>query len=286
VIAAAIIRFLNFEFLPSRDGLLHFHNTNTGHRLSRKFDENAPDKFFKFLSQICWRFCIRIQPISVTTDGDLPISAGLSSSAACSIGFLRGLNHLFGLKFTVGQIAELSYEVERHDLGIMCGRMDQYSIAFGGVTAIETGELTKVTQIPMKNIPFVIGDSQEPRQAKGILNKTMKLLEEKNPAFVSYFDQIHRNVMAGCNAIQANDFRQIGKLMDYHWELERKMGASTPRIDAMIEAAKWAGAWGAKQIAAGGGCMIALAPDNAFKVIAAVEAVGGRAWSADLFNYP
>jgi hypothetical protein len=32
--------------------------------------------------------------------------------------------------------------------------------------------------------------------------------------------------------------------------------------------------------------MIALAPDNAFKVISAIEAVGGRAWSADLFNYP
>jgi hypothetical protein len=32
--------------------------------------------------------------------------------------------------------------------------------------------------------------------------------------------------------------------------------------------------------------MMALAPDNAFKVMAAVEGAGGRAWSADLFNYP
>jgi mevalonate kinase len=287
VIAAAITRFLNFEFTPSRDDSLHFYCRNNDHHFSRKFDENVPDEFFKFLSQICWRLRDRIAPISVTTYGDLPIGAGLSSSAACSIGFLRGLNHLFGLKMTVGQIAELSYEVERHDLGIMCGRMDQYSIAFGGVTAIETGDRTKVTRIPMKNIPFVIGDSQEPRQAKVILNKTMKLLDEKNPAFVSYFDQIHRIVMAGCNAIQVNDFNQIGKLMNQHQELERKMGASTPRIDAMIEAAKRAGAWGAKQIGAGGGgCMIALAPENAFKVISAVEAAGGRAWSADLFNYP
>jgi mevalonate kinase len=287
VIAAAITRFLNFEFTPSRDGSLHFYYRNTDRRFSRKFNENVPDEFFKFLSQICWRLRDRIGPLSVTTYGDLPVGAGLSSSAACSIGFLRGLNQLFSLKLSVGQIAELSYQVERHDLWIMCGRKDQYSIAFGGVTSIETGDRTKVTRIPMKNIPFVIGDSQEPRQAKVILNKTMKLLQEKDPAFVSYFDQIHRNVMSGCNAIQANDFRQIGKLMNHHQELERKMGASTPRIDAMIEAAKRAGAWGAKQIGAGGGgCMIALAPENAFKVISAVESAGGRAWSADLFNYP
>jgi hypothetical protein len=32
--------------------------------------------------------------------------------------------------------------------------------------------------------------------------------------------------------------------------------------------------------------MIALAPENAFEVIAAVEAAGGRAWSADLFSWP
>jgi mevalonate kinase len=115
----------------------------------------------------------------------------------------------------------------------------------------------------------------------------MKLLDEKDPAFVECFDQIHRTVMAGCNAIQANDYRRIGTLMDRHQEIERRMGASTKRIDAMIEAAKRAGAWGAKQIGAGGGgCMIALAPENAFKVISAVENVGGRAWSADLFNYP
>jgi hypothetical protein len=59
----------------------------------------------------------------------------------------------------------------------------------------------------MKNIPFVIGDSQEPRQAKAILNRTMKLLDEKDPTFVECFNQIHRTVMAGCNAVQANDYQ-------------------------------------------------------------------------------
>jgi mevalonate kinase len=287
VIAAAVTRFLNFEFSRSTDGLLHFRNSDTGNVYSRQFDVNGTDDFFKFLSQISWRLRDKIAPVSVLTYGDLPIGAGLSSSAACSIGYIRGLDHLFGLKKSAAEIAELAYDVERNDLGIMCGRMDQYSIAFGGVTFIETGDHTQVTRIAMKSIPFVIGDSQEPRHAKLILNKTMQLLNAKDPAFTSYFDQIHANVLNGHNAILARDYRKLGKLLDVHQELERKMGASTKRIDAMIEAAKKAGAWGAKQIGAGGGgCMIALAPDNAFKVISAIESVGGRAWSADLFHYP
>jgi mevalonate kinase len=287
VIAAAVTRFLNFEFSGSKDGCLHFYNSDTKNRFSRKFDTNGTDDFFKFLSQISWRLRDRIRPVSVHTYGDLPIGAGLSSSASCSVGYIRGLNQLFGLKLTTPQMAELSFQVEHDDLGIMCGRMDQYSIALGGVKFIETGEQTNVTRIPMKSIPFVIGDSQEPRHAKAILNNTMKLLDEKDPTFTSCFDQIHQNVLSGYQAIKDKDFRQLGKLLDFHQSLERKMGASTKRIDAMVEAAKRAGAWGAKQIGAGGGgCMIALAPDNAFKVISAIEAVGGRAWSADLFNYP
>jgi galactokinase len=193
VIAAAVTRFLNFEFTRSDDGSLHFYNSDTKNRFSRKFDSNSTDDFFKFLSQISWRLRDRIAPVKVHTYGDLPIGAGLSSSAACSIGFIRGLDHLFGLKLKTAQVAELAYEVERNDLGIMCGQMDQYSIAFGGVTFIETGDQTQVTRIPMKSIPIVIGDSREPRHAKVILNKTMKLLEEKDPEFVSCFDQIHQN---------------------------------------------------------------------------------------------
>jgi mevalonate kinase len=248
VIAAAVTRFLNFEFSRSNDGMLHFHNSNVNASFSRAFNEQKPDEFFKFLSQISWRLRDRIAPVRVLTYGDLPIGAGLSSSAACSVGFLRGLNHLFELKLTTAQIAELSYDVERNDLGIMCGRMDQYSIAFGGVTFIETGDLTQVTRIPMKSIPFVIGDSQEPRQAKVILNKTMQRLEAKDPEFVDCFEKVHQTVLDGYNAIRGNDFRKLGRLLDTHQSLERRMGASTPRIDAMIEAAKKAGAWGAKQI--------------------------------------
>jgi mevalonate kinase len=286
VIAAAIRKFVHFEISPSPDGELHFVNSDTGSSFSRSFDENTYDEFFKFLSQICWRLKDKIKPLTCRTWGDLPIGSGLSSSAACSVGFIRGLNEYFNLALTNLEVAELAFQVEHNDLGIMCGRMDQYSVACGGVTFLETGAETKVTTIPMTEVPFVIGDSCEPRQAKVILNKTMSLLEAKDPLFVECFEGIHQNVMNGYEAIKQGNFRELGRLMNVHQTLERRMGASTKRIDAMIDAALAAGAWGAKQIGAGGGgCMIALCPENADAVMKAVEDCGGRAWHAGLFTY-
>lgn len=286
VIAAAVSTFLHFEFSPSDDECLHFYNADTGNKFSRPFDQHVFDEFFKFFSQICWRLKDKIAPINCTTYGDLPIGSGLSSSAACSVGFIRGLSKMFDLQMSSKDIAELAFQVERNDLGIMCGRMDQYSIAFGGVTFIETGNETKITSIPSKSLPFVIGDSSEPRQAKVILNKTMKLLEEGDPEFHSIFDTISGFVDKGYKAIQNDDYELLGQLMNSHQENERKMGASTSRIDAMCEGALKAGALGAKQIGAGGGgCMIALVPGNPEPVIEAIKQCGGKAWAASLFTY-
>jgi mevalonate kinase len=44
-------------------------------------------------------------------------------------------------------------------------------------------------------------------------------------------------VLNGYNAIQANDYELLGRLMDRHQAIECKIGASTRRIDAMVEAA-------------------------------------------------
>lgn len=287
VIAAAVSNFVHFEISPSSDQNLYFYNRDHNKRFSRPFDTLVEDEFFKFFSHICWRLKNKISPISCTTYGELPIGCGLSSSAACSVGFIRGLSSMFSLSLSNKEIAELAFQVERNDLGIACGRMDQYSIAFGGVTFIETGNETKVSTIKTKSLPFVIGDSCEPRHAKVILNKTMKHLEEKDEEWLGFYDLVNQYVVEGYEAILKEDDIKLGELMNKHQIVEKKMGASTRRIDAMCEAANLAGALGAKQVGAGGGgCMIAFAPQHQERIISALQACGGKAWAASLFIYP
>lgn len=63
--------------------------------------------------------------------GDIPIGAGLSSSAALEGGVLTGLKALFSLPITKKQIAETGRLAENEFVGVQCGIMDQFANIFG-----------------------------------------------------------------------------------------------------------------------------------------------------------
>ena len=283
VIAAAISKFLKFDIRKIEENEVRFYYLDK--KFVRPFDELIMDDFFKFFSQIAWRYREKIGPFECRVTGDLPVGCGLSSSSACSIGLLRGLSKLFNFDIEKHELAEIAYQVEHNDLGIMCGRMDQYSIAYTGATFIETGDLTKVTPISIDSLPLVIGNSCEPRKAKSVLNRTMDRLKENDKTYIDAFDKINSTVLTGLKAIQDHDLQTLGKLMLRHQEAEREMDASTPKLEKMIQAALEAGAIGAKQIGAGGGgCMIALCPGKTQEVLNAVESAGGQAWIVDVYH--
>jgi len=63
--------------------------------------------------------------------GDIPLGAGLSSSAALECGLAFGLDQLFNLELSRLEIAKLSQAAERNFVGVQCGLMDQYANMFG-----------------------------------------------------------------------------------------------------------------------------------------------------------
>ncbi len=95
-------------------------------------------------------------------------------SASVSVGFLKSLNRVHGLGLSETKIAELAYLGENHDLGIQCDRMDQYSIVFGGITFIETGDTPRVKHLDVDELPIIVGDSMEERKAASVLNRVKK----------------------------------------------------------------------------------------------------------------
>ena len=65
----------------------------------------------------------------------------------------------------------------------------------------------------------------------------------------------------------------------HHSRLRDHLNVSTPKIEAMIDAANEAGAVGCKiNGSGGGGCMFAYAPGKASTVADAIESVGGKAF--------
>ncbi len=69
--------------------------------------------------------------LAITIDSGVPVSMGVSSSAALEVATLRALEHLSGRRFTDTALARLAQRAENHVVGAPCGLMDQLAAAHG-----------------------------------------------------------------------------------------------------------------------------------------------------------
>ncbi|HME51198.1 MAG TPA: hypothetical protein VKM55_03200 [Candidatus Lokiarchaeia archaeon] len=302
VIAATINRFFNFEMTIRDDGIVHF--------LPRDYPEEEEsfsivdtDKVYECSQDVhlkYWHASLKSLSLFIESGQvtgfdasvgtvDLPIGAGLSTSAVVSVGFIMGLNELFDLHMSKAEIAEHAYDAEHNILGIMCGRMDQYSIAYGGVTFILTGDEPGVEVLDVVQLPLVVGDSCEPREAKKVLNRVKRELENENPVYLDAFEKMHQVVLEGKeNLIKGPNLARLGELMTAQQEQENVIEAATDKLNLLCQVSIENGAYGAKQMGAGGGgCMVAICPDaeTQRKVAKAIDVAGGKSLIIDIFNY-
>jgi len=72
-----------------------------------------------------------VSGLDMLFDGNLPIGAGLSSSASIEVLMAYALDQLFQLNIPKIEIALLSKKVENEFIGVNCGIMDQFAVTFG-----------------------------------------------------------------------------------------------------------------------------------------------------------
>jgi len=288
VIAMAINLMMRFNYKPRTDDTIEFYSYNTNERIHFTLDESPPKNIdLAYWSVLFDRLKSNIDHgFYLDVSSDIPIGGGLSTSAALSVGFLKIISEVFTLNLNNNEIAELAYLGENHDLGIQCGRMDQYSIAHGGITFIHTDDNPRVEQLKLKNLPIVVGDSVEDRKAASVLNRIKKQILLKDEITLKAFKEIENCVTQSKTALLNNDYQKLGMYMEIQQQQEILLEATTPKILKLCEAAKNAGALGAKQMGAGGGgAMLAIAPGRQNEVVKAIERAGGRAWIFDIYNY-
>ena len=219
--------------------------------------------------------------LEVEIHSQIPISAGLSSSTALCIAFIQALNTAFRIGLSTPEVAELAFAVESADLGVECGRLDQYAIAYGGVTYIETGSPTRVERLETKSLPIVVADTQEKHNTQELQVWLRNRIRSGERLLLDSLGRVVELVLAGKQAVSRGDMETLGRLMNDQQKEELLMGTSTERLELFCRSARDAGALGAKQMGAGGGgCVIALCPPGREPQIkAAFDGLGAPSWA-------
>lgn len=289
VIAAAIDIYQHIELTPrdDREVVLCSHDLE----VTEQFALGDPADYSGIMKYV--RAAVHLlgdklpQGFDLSVRSELPVGGGMSSSAALTVGALRAIRAGFELDLTDADVAEYAYRAEHDECGISCGRMDQYSIAHGGVTFIVTGSRPRALSLPVDDLPIVVGNSNEPREAKAVLSRIRGELEAGDPVTLKCFEIVYQCVLEGHEALVSGDDNKVGILMTRHQAQERRMQCSTPKIEALIDASLSAGAVGAKQMGAGGGgCMIAYCPRRQEEVAEAIRSTGGTPYICNVHRWP
>lgn len=247
--------------------------------------------------------------------GEVPISAGTSSSSALVVSWVSFLAHVAdeGRELAPEECARLAHAAEVLEFNEPGGMMDQYTASFGGLLSIVFHPAVRVARLDASLGSFVLGDSREPKDTMAILARvknrvlaiTRRLAERHSDFSLHTIERgrldgfgsdlapeeralldgtIHNRDLTrqalGLLSGSAPDRRELGRLLDEHQAVLREvLGISTPKIDRMLDAAMRAGACGGKiNGSGGGGCMFVYAPDNAESVARAIEGAGGKAY--------
>ena len=196
---------------------------------------------------------------------------GFGSSSAVTVATLK----LLRPDATNRQLFDAAYTIVLDIQGVGSG-FDVAAAVFGGTLYYIKNKA--IEPLAVKDIPLVVGYTGIKSNTVDLIKMVAKKREEYPEKVERICKAIGKIVEEARMKIIEGDWERVGRLMDFNQEYLRDLGVSSEKLEALITAAKAAGAYGAKLSGAGGGdCMIALAsPDKRAGVEEAITRAGGE----------
>jgi galactokinase len=235
--------------------------------------------------------------------GDIPLGAGMSSSAALECATAFALNELFGLKLDPMTMVKLSQKAENQFVGVQCGIMDQFASMFGKknhVIRLDCQTLDyEYVPFNTDGIRIVLLDtnvkhslaSSEYNTRRQQCEAGVKLVRAHHPEVKSlrdvsldmlkeyvapvdalinqrceYVVEENNRLLASTEDLQKGDIAAFGrKMFASHEGLSGKYEVSCPELDFLVQQVKGhPGVIGARMMGGGfGGCTINLVKEEA-----------------------
>ncbi len=241
---------------------------------------------------------IEVGGVDCVFESNIPIGAGLSSSAAIECGFAFGLNELFNTNLSKYQLALMAQKAEHEYAGVMCGIMDQYASMFGKKDHVFRLDCRSYehTYFPFEMDEKVIAlcdtkvkhqlASSEYNDRRKECEKGVSILQKFNPSVKALrdvdkemmkkheesFDPVtfkrcmyvveeNERVLQACEVLENHDFDSFGKLMyQSHEGLQYEYEVSCEELDILVDLTREMDyVYGARMMGGGfGGCTINL----------------------------
>ena len=212
---------------------------------------------------------------------DVPGGAGLGCSAAIAVALARAIAEAHGRTLDDETAAASGNAWERVFHGNPSG-VDAAVAARGGVLAFRRGEPPRVV-VPREPLSLVVAYTGEAASTRQMVTQVARQLERRPQVVERTFDGIDTLAKKAVDAIEDGRLYELGQLMDLNHALLASLLVSTERLEQACNAARKAGALGAKLTGGGGGgCAIALAPGKVEQVLEAWKSIGIEGFAAHI----
>lgn len=275
-------------------GELRFISTYDKKMLQAQASQKPQEKWIDYLVGSIQIFAqeknIAIPALDIALDSDVPLGAGVSSSAALEVCMLRALRTLLKIELSDLDIAILARKAENEYVGMPCGIMDQMASSicqYGEVLFIDTQDLSfehvkipegyTITVVPSGYSHALVDGAYETihkqcmdaAKALGVkslrkvhvdeLDRVMAIAEPLNRRAKHIITENQR-VLDMKQALADKDMATIGKIItEGHISERDDFEITIAETDALVEDMIKCGALGARQIGGGfGGSCIAL----------------------------
>ena len=270
-------------------------------------EEDKPEKqWARYVFGVCRETIKRggtVKGFDAVFAGDVPLGAGLSSSAALESCFAFALNELFQNGIDKFELAKIGQSTEHNYCGVNCGIMDQFASCFG-----KAGSLIRLNckTLEYKYFPFkpkgyklvLIDSCVKHELASSAYNKRRASCENaaaairKNHPEVEFLSDAKRvwldevreqipeedflraeyvigevqRVLDVCDALERDDYETVGEMMyQTHFGLSRLYEVSCEELDFLNKLARKMDVTGSRVMGGGfGGCTINLVKDELY----------------------
>lgn len=239
-----------------------------------------------------------VKGFNLVFGGNVPMGAGMSSSAAVECGLAYALNYLFAFNIEKFTLVKMAQKAEHEFAGVMCGIMDQFASMFGKhnhVVKLDCRSLEyQYYPFNIEDYRIVLCDTQVKHslasseyntrrkecetgvailqkhylQVKSLRDVTLEMLTRHQHEFdpvvykrCRYVVEENLRVEEACSDLEQGNLEAFGqKMYASHQGLQHDYEVSCPELDFLADAAKQSGAaLGARMMGGGfGGCTINL----------------------------